>query len=298
MDRLKTLFAKWAALPTPVRIGAIAFVILLGAKMAFGQAVEALNRTIDQTNFIVGAGMGHCSGELISLEYRLILTNNHCVVDNVRWVDKKEVVDGEVMTRKVEVRYDMTVQQKFYEAGKEVGRSTYQAEIVSYNKEHDLALLQVKTAKLPNEEYMHIFAGKQGDLQRGSKVYTIGNPLMLDASVMTGVVASVNRVFPLRDGGELALIQTDAGIAPGSSGGALVNEDLQMIGVTALIARGTQIGLAIAYWDIQKFLTGACYEDVWNPEGQSHADCEAAKTPADDGKTVKDLLRELVDKQQ
>jgi len=273
------------------------FIFISGAVAAQDNPVEDLNDLIDQSNFIVGSGRGHCSGTLISLEHRLILTNNHCIASSVRRVDRERSEGGIVQKKRVEVRDDVPVQQKFYESGKEAGRASYQAAILAYDEDRDLALLQIKTKTIPNGRAMRVFGGDQGDLLRGSGVYTIGNPLMLDASVMRGVVASVNRVFTRKSGGDLALIQTDAGIAPGSSGGAMVNDRLALIGVPAMAARGTQVGLAVAFWDIQTFLTGACFEEVWNPAAQAHDDCMAARDP-EDKPPIEDLLRELVKRRE
>jgi len=76
-----------------------------------------------------------------------------------------------------------------------------------------------------------------GGVPIGAEVYAIGNPLGLGGSFSEGVVSGLGRSLPLEDGGQLSnLIQFDAAVNPGSSGGPLVNANAQVVGiVTALV---------------------------------------------------------------
>jgi len=53
----------------------------------------------------------------------------------------------------------------------------------------------------------------------------------------------------------------------------LYNSDGELIGVPAASARGTMVGLAIPYTEIQQFLKENCYEEVYNPEAVAYEDC-------------------------
>lgn len=238
--------------------------------------VERMNAVIDQTNMIVG---NHCSGTLISLEHRLILTNHHCITQYVSQRTHEKVVNGEVKKVLREELRDVTVSQKSYADFREVGKSEWKATIIARWKESDLALLQFRAEKIPHSLQSNVYSGDK--VMRGEKVWAVGNPRLLDASLTTGIVSSVNRLFrvPWANGAEVAFIQMDAGIAGGSSGGALYNEHGFLIGVPAAAFPGSALGLAIPFPRIQKFLTDNCYEEVWNSnkDVKSHKACTEEK---------------------
>jgi serine protease Do len=104
----------------------------------------------------------------------------------------------------------------------------------------DVALLRVEsTDGLPA-----VTLGKSSGLRVGDWVCTIGNPLGYMGSVTVGVVSSLNREVPalFSAGG---LIQTDAAMSLGSSGGPLVNNHGQVVGITTAIVASSNIGFAI-----------------------------------------------------
>ena len=69
----------------------------------------------------------------------------------------------------------------------------------------------------------------------------IGNPLGLESSVTAGIISAVNRKVTDSDGKTFTLIQTDAAINSGNSGGALVNAEGKVIGINTLKLSGTGI---------------------------------------------------------
>lgn len=255
-----------------------AFAALLFAVPALAWTVEELNDTVNSANFIVGSG---CSGTLISTEHRLILTNHHCIGAGIVQREKESVsADGTVVKKRVEELRDLDVSQRSYADYRLVGVASYKAEIVARWKESDLALLQVR-ATLPNAIAATVFAGDS--VMRGETVYSVGNPLGLDATVGKGVISSVNRMFRVGwADAEVPFLQVDSGIAPGNSGGALFNESGEMIGVPAAGAPGTVIGLAIPFSRIQQFLTDNCWGEVWNAAAEPRAACLAGKAPEED----------------
>ena len=83
-------------------------------------------------------------------------------------------------------------------------------------------------------------------VQVGQLVMAIGNPLGLDRSVSLGVVSALYRELPTRDGVLEGLIQTDAAVNPGHSGGPLLDMDGRVVGInTAMLTPARGIGFAV-----------------------------------------------------
>jgi S1-C subfamily serine protease len=116
--------------------------------------------------------------------------------------------------------------------------TSYPAVLVGGDKEQDIAVLKVDA---PAEELIPITLGKSDHLRVGQRVYVLGNPFGWDGTLTTGIVSSLNRDLPSRVPGRLlqALIQTDAAMNPGNSGGPLLNTSGQMIGMCVAIATKT-----------------------------------------------------------
>lgn len=110
------------------------------------------------------------------------------------------------------------------------GDSTeYEATIVGTDSQTDLAVIKIdKTGLTPAE------LGDSDKVQVGEFAMAIGNPLGLDTSVTCGVISATNREITDSDNKTYTLIQTDAAINSGNSGGALVNADGKVIGLNTL----------------------------------------------------------------
>lgn len=119
--------------------------------------------------------------------------------------------------------------------------SSYPAKVVGEDRNLDLAVLKIDADNLP------ILALGDSDLMRsGDPVIAIGNPLGLDHSVTTGVVSAKGRPITVGDRNYTNLIQTDAAINSGNSGGPLINMAGQAIAInTAVSTQGQGIGFAI-----------------------------------------------------
>lgn len=123
-------------------------------------------------------------------------------------------------------------------------RSEYAAEVIATDPATDLALLQVKA---PGRRFTPAVLGRDEAVRLGETVFVVGNPFGLQGSVSRGILSGRDRrrVMP---GLSAGLLQTDAPINPGSSGGALANLRGEVVGlVTAILSRnGTDQGVGFA----------------------------------------------------
>lgn len=108
--------------------------------------------------------------------------------------------------------------------------SVYEALLVGGDAERDLAVLKIDAKGLTAAEF-----GVSGDLSVGDKVYAIGNPLGLElrSTFTDGIVSAVDRNVEV-DGVTMTLIQTNAALNSGNSGGPLVNQYGQVVGVNTI----------------------------------------------------------------
>ena len=106
----------------------------------------------------------------------------------------------------------------------------------------DLAVVRVDTGARA------IPAGNADDLQVGQLVVAIGSPLGFAGTVTAGVVSSLGRALPVPQAGRVIenVIQTDAALNPGNSGGALLNSAGELVGINTAVA-GVGLGLAVPF---------------------------------------------------
>lgn len=107
--------------------------------------------------------------------------------------------------------------------------TSYQATVIGCDEDTDIAVLKVDAAGLSAAEF-----GNSDDLQVGELVIAIGNPLGFElfGSVTCGIVSALNRDITINEK-QMNLIQTDAAINSGNSGGPLVNSYGQVIGINS-----------------------------------------------------------------
>jgi S1-C subfamily serine protease len=152
-------------------------------------------------------GEGSGSGSVLDREGH-ILTNNHVIED----------------ARQIEVTL--------------ASGNSYPAELVGTDSETDIAVLRINA---PPDELSPVTLGNSENLKVGQRVYALGNPFGLAGTLTTGIISSLNRTPP---GGEnerslKSLIQTDAAMNPGNSGGPLLDTGARVIGMNIAIASKT-----------------------------------------------------------
>jgi serine protease Do len=116
-------------------------------------------------------------------------------------------------------------------------------EVVGSDPLSDLAVLRAEASDL---EAAHL--GEANEMRVGQLVVAIGNPHGFAGSVTAGVVSALGRSLPARSGNAVRvidnLIQTDASLNPGNSGGALVDSSGRVVGINTAVA-GVGLGLAV-----------------------------------------------------
>ena len=123
----------------------------------------------------------------------------------------------------------------------------YNARLLGLDEEKDLAVIKVEAAGLPAAEF-----GDSDALSVGDTVYAIGNPLGVElrGTLTDGIISAVNRSVSV-DGTTMTLIQTNAALNSGNSGGPLINVYGQVVGINTMkmgsssAARVEGLGFAI-----------------------------------------------------
>jgi Do/DeqQ family serine protease len=188
---------------------------------------------------------GYGSGVIISPD-GYIITNNHVIED----------------AETVEVTLN--------------NRRTYTANVVGRDQASDIALLKIKGENLPYIPY-----GDSDKLQLGQWVLAVGNPFNLTSTVTAGVVSAKGRSLNLNEGDYRieSFIQTDAALNMGNSGGALVDANGSLVGITSAIISpsGAYAGMSFAipvsivkkvvddlreYGQVQRALIGVNIKDL------------------------------------
>ncbi|WP_425614626.1 S1C family serine protease [Anatilimnocola sp. NA78] len=146
-----------------------------------------------------------------------ILTNNH-VIDGANEI-KVTLYDGE----------------------------TYTATLVGKDVPNDIAVLKINA---PADSLIPVDFGDSSKLKVGQLIYAIGNPFGLERTMTTGIISSLNRSLPSKGGRTMkSIIQIDAALNRGNSGGPLLDSRGRLIGMNTAIAsstgENTGVGFAI-----------------------------------------------------
>jgi S1-C subfamily serine protease len=132
-------------------------------------------------------------------------------------------------------------------------------DVVGADPLSDLAVVRARSATPPPA-----VLGDAGALRVGQLVVAVGNPLGLTGSVTAGVVSGLGRSLPTRDGRTARVvedvIQTDAALNPGNSGGALADSASRVVGINTAVA-GWGLGLAVPMNDTSRRIIASLVED-------------------------------------
>jgi len=180
-------------------------------------AVVEITGTVSARSPFVPPAEGSGSGIIID-EQGLILTNYHVIAE----ADNLEVrfADG----------------------------TTVSAQVVGRDPGNDLAVIR---ANVSDEELTPAPLGDSDAVQVGDPVLAIGNPFNLEGTLTQGIVSALGRTYAPEDGTRPIrnLIQTDAAVNPGNSGGPLLNCQGEVIGINTLLENptGDRVNVGVAF---------------------------------------------------
>ena len=118
---------------------------------------------------------------------------------------------------------------------------SYEAKVIGSDEQNDIALLKIESS----EELPYAVFGDSDSTQIGEWVLAVGNPFNLTSTVTAGIISAKSRSLDPTGRTTQSYIQTDAAVNPGNSGGALINEKGELIGINTAIQ--TQTGSYVGY---------------------------------------------------
>jgi len=170
-------------------------------------------------------GAGSLGSGVIVHPAGLVVTNAHVITGNSRAARIK----------------DVTVSYRPDWSGSQPVMQKFKARVLGFDRTNDLALLQIQAPG----PFPAARLGTSSDLMIGETVVAVGNPLGREGSVTHGIVSATNRSLSSPTGDQFDdLIQTDAPLNSGNSGGPLFNVLGELIGINQAIAGDRQFGRA------------------------------------------------------
>ena len=118
---------------------------------------------------------------------------------------------------------------------------TFTGKVLGGDPLTDVAVVKVVASKLPVAQL-----GDSDKVRPGEWAIAIGNPLGLDNTVTAGIISAIQRTNAVGEGQRVPYIQTDAAVNPGNSGGPLINDRGQVIGINTAIRQAPGAGLSFA----------------------------------------------------
>lgn len=134
---------------------------------------------------------------------------------------------------------------------------TYPAQLVGHDSPNDIAVLKITA---PADSLIPVDFGDSSKLKVGQQIFAIGNPFGLERTMTTGIISSLNRSLPSKSGRTMkSIIQIDAALNRGNSGGPLLDSRGRLIGMNTAIAsstgENTGVGFAIPSDTIGRVVT-------------------------------------------
>ena len=124
--------------------------------------------------------------------------------------------------------------------------STHEGQVIGQDASNDVAVVRID---VPSEKLTPVRMGDSARLLVGQKVLALGNPFGLERTLTTGIISALGRSLRAKNGRMITgVIQTDAAVNPGNSGGPLLNARGEVIGMnTAIISQvGQSAGISFA----------------------------------------------------
>ncbi len=147
---------------------------------------------------------------------------------------------GHILTNYHVVEGAETVQVTMFDGG------TYEGKVIGEDATNDVAVVQVKVA---TERLIPVALGDSSKTLVGQKILALGNPFGLERTLTSGIVSALDRSIRAKNGRTIkGIIQTDAAVNPGNSGGPLLNSRGEVIGMnTAIVSQvGQSAGISFA----------------------------------------------------
>ncbi|VAX38222.1 Outer membrane stress sensor protease DegQ, serine protease [hydrothermal vent metagenome] len=154
---------------------------------------------------------------------------------------------GAVINKKGHIltNYHVVENSKNIEVNLFNGKS-YPAKIIGAEPASDMAIIKIDA---PAEFLYPIQFGDSSSLKVGMRVFAIGNPFGLERTMTTGIISSLNRSLQIKNNRSIkSVIQIDAAVNPGNSGGPLIDSHGRVIGINTAIAskNGQSAGIGFA----------------------------------------------------
>jgi len=156
--------------------------------------------------------------------------------------------DGRILTNYHVIEDAQEIQVTLFDG------TSFEASLVGADPLNDIALLKIQA---PREVLHPVMIGVARRLRVGQRAYAIGNPFGFERTMTEGIISSLNRQLPSRNGRTMkSLIQIDAALNRGNSGGPLLDSRGQLIGMNTAIAsqtgENTGVGFAIPATTLQR----------------------------------------------
>ena len=200
---------------------------VVGVQSTFSSSNGSNNNPMNGYGGFFGYGSQGNNGSqgMTGLGTGIIMSKDGYIVTNAHVIYDDEYGYGEASSVQIQMSDEET---------------TYDARIVAYDKEADIAVLKIDADNLTPAEF-----GDSSSCEVGEMVVAIGNPLGLQFqnTVTCGIISALDRKVTINDN-TMTLIQTDTAINNGNSGGPLINSSGQVIGINSAKMSSTYSGEA------------------------------------------------------
>lgn len=200
---------------------------VVGVQSTFSSANGSNNNPMNGYGGFFGYGSQGNNGSqgMTGVGTGIIMSKDGYIVTNAHVIYDDEYGYGEASSVQIQMSDEET---------------TYDARIVAYDKEADIAVLKIDADNLTPAEF-----GDSSSCEVGEMVVAIGNPLGLQFqnTVTCGIISALDRKVTINDN-TMTLIQTDTAINNGNSGGPLINSSGQVIGINSAKMSSTYSGEA------------------------------------------------------